>query len=108
MRQVYLCLIVFCAAFTIGFAVYADCSARRSYASLEDTACHQPDLTITKRERNTLTFTTIPNTYSVDTVGYGGCWSNGQTCYPAFYDPEDLEFCNPADGWVYSRWQQSI
>lgn len=66
---------------------FADCTPSRTYTTLEDTWCNGPNLTITKRERNTIRFSSI-ETYTVDTTGYGGCWeSDHYACYPQFMTP---------------------
>jgi hypothetical protein len=80
-----MCLVVF--AMLITLCVYAaDCTPDRSFVTLVDTGC-KSDLTIEKREGNTITY---PDDFIdfVVAVGFGGCSSEGVACYPEFFTPQ--------------------
>ena len=63
---------------------YAVCYRTYSTFTMWDTGCSQ-NLTIYKKERNSITF--HPDGYSDtnDTEGWGGCNAQQQQCYPQFY-----------------------
>lgn len=85
---------------------YAGCTPSRTMQTLQDTWCNGPNLTIRKSERNTITFSPI-ETYTVDTIGYGGCWGTDfYACYPEFHTPvpNPVRIGNEWRG----RWSQTI
>ena len=89
----------------LSIAVYAACVPYYSQVTLLDTGCSPDDLTITKSERNYITFPGYST--SVDTIGYGGCNGQQDACYPYFYTPNTSETLLD-DGRYKGRWDQTV
>ena len=106
MRRLLLCCAMLLGSFVLGFVAYAGCKPTRTVATLEDTWCNGPNLTITKRERNTIKFT-LYDSFTVDTAGYGGCWEiDLYACYPEFNTPVAEEYIE--GGQWKGRWSQTV
>jgi hypothetical protein len=98
------CFIGFTLAAITVLAIFP-CRPTFQNITLGDTGCG-PDLTITKRERNYITFGDGATDFA-DTVGYGGCDSQYHQCYPAFLTAITSEYTNLV-GQTVGRWRQDI
>ncbi|MDQ1614023.1 MAG: hypothetical protein QOG00_3954 [Pyrinomonadaceae bacterium] len=96
MKPLLLCGLSLGISIVLALVVYGVRLAR-AYVTIYDSGCDSLNLQIEKHEHNDITYSD-GHRDQIDTVGYGGCSSQGYQCYPEFKTPKSWD----------GHWEQDI